>query len=196
MTGTARGRGKDVKEAQLAVREMPSATANDALAADQKLKAGQMPGRGGRIDEALAATAFAGAIETYRQEFDKFFLAKFLGLEISYVGRVCRVELEVRDYMFNPQGSLHGGVISTILDISMGHLLNRCAGPGVTLEMKVQFVHPARSGRIRCEAMFVAQGRKVNFLEARLVDAEQRLLAFATSTWKLMSHNVPIPGGE
>jgi acyl-CoA thioesterase len=140
----------------------------------------------GRIDEALAKAAFSGALETYSQKFGTFFLAKFLGLEIGFTERSCVVETEVRDYMFNPQGSLHGGVISTILDISMGHLLNHKVGPGATLEMKVQFLRAVRCGRVRCEATFIKLGRTVSYIEARLVDAEQRPLAVGTSTWQLL----------
>lgn len=144
----------------------------------------------GRIDENLAKAAFSGALETYSQEFGTFFLAKFLGMEISFTERSCVVGMEVRDYMFNPQGSLHGGVISTILDISMGHLVNHTTGPAVTLEMKVQFLRAVRSGRVHCEATFIKQGRTINYIEARLRDAEQRLLAVGTSTWQLLQ-----PGG-
>jgi uncharacterized protein (TIGR00369 family) len=62
-----------------------------------------------------------------------FFLARFLGLEISYGDEVCVVEIEVRDFMFNPQGSLHGGVIAFALDVAMGHLIKRSIGrPGIT----------------------------------------------------------------
>jgi acyl-CoA thioesterase len=142
----------------------------------------------GRIDEALAKAAFLGALETYSQKFGTFFLAKLLGLDIGFTEHSCVVEMEVHDYMFNPQGSLHGGVISTILDISMGHLLNHKAGPGATLEMKVQFVRAVRRGRVRCEATFIKQGRTVSYIEARLVDDEQRPLAVGTSTWQLLRH--------
>jgi acyl-coenzyme A thioesterase PaaI-like protein len=41
---------------------------------------------------------------------------------------------------------LHGGVLATALDISMGHLLNHAVGAGSTLEMKVQYFSPARFG--------------------------------------------------
>jgi len=59
--------------------------------------------------------------------------------------------------------------------------------PGVTVEMKVQFLRAVRSGRIRCEATFTRQGRTISFLESRLVDSEQRLVAMATSTWQLFT---------
>jgi uncharacterized protein (TIGR00369 family) len=154
---------------------------------NKKVTGARLPVR--KIDEASAASAFTYAIGNYDQAFGTFFLAKLLGLEISFFDRTCRVELDVKDYMFNPQGSLHGGIISTVLDIAMGHLLNHHTGPGATLEMTVQFIRPVRSGRVRADATFVGRGRKVNFLEARLVDGQQNLVAVATSTWKLLSRD-------
>ena len=79
-----------------------------------------------KIDERSAREAFEKALADHRQQFGHFFLAKLFGLEISYPDdERCVVELEVKDFMFNPQGTLHGGVIAFMLDISMGHLLNR-----------------------------------------------------------------------
>jgi uncharacterized protein (TIGR00369 family) len=57
-----------------------------------------------------------------------FFLARFLGLDISYGDEVCVIEIEVKEFMFNPQGSLHGGVIAFALDVAMGHLIKRAIG--------------------------------------------------------------------
>ena len=110
----------------------------------------------------------------------------FLGLDISYADETCVVEFEIRDFMFNPQGSLHGGVIATVLDISMGHLLQRTDGAGMTLEMKTQYLRPVTSGRVRCEARFLKRGRSVNYLESRMSDANGKLAAVATSTWQLL----------
>ncbi len=57
---------------------------------------------------------------------------------------------EVRDYMFNPQG-LHGGIAAFALDVAMGHLTKHvCGKGGLTLEMKVQYMRPARPGPVRC----------------------------------------------
>jgi uncharacterized protein (TIGR00369 family) len=158
------------------------------MTTDAEKAAGRRPQRqvSNRIDEAAAQAAMTQALASYSQGFGTFFWARFLGLEIAYTEHACVIEMEPLDFMFNPQGSLHGGVISTILDISMGHLLNHASGPGVTLEMKVQFLRPVRHGRIRSEAVFIKRGRSINYLEARLVDAEQRLVATATSTWQLL----------
>ena len=81
--------------------------------------------KGSSLDENAARDAFEAALRTHRPGFGTFFLARFLGLEIDYADETCVVEFEIRDFMFNPQGSLNGGFIATVLDISMGHLLKR-----------------------------------------------------------------------
>jgi uncharacterized protein (TIGR00369 family) len=140
-----------------------------------------------KIDENAARAAFEHALAHYDQEFGSFFLARLFGLEISYPdAETCVVTLDIKDFMFNPQGTLHGGVIAMMLDISMGHLLKRSVGAGMTLEMKTQYLRPARAGRIRAEGRFLKKGKSINYLETRLCDAGGSLLAAANSTWQLL----------
>jgi uncharacterized protein (TIGR00369 family) len=138
------------------------------------------------VDTARATAAFQAALAGHSQEFGTFFLARLYGFEITYPGDVCEVAFEVADFMFNPQGSLHGGVLTTALDISMGHLLNRRSGPGATLELKVQFLAPVRGGRVRCRGAVLRQGRSLAFLTSEAHDDEGRMVAFATATWKML----------
>jgi uncharacterized protein (TIGR00369 family) len=138
------------------------------------------------VNESIAESAFRNAIATHVPAFETFFLAKFFGAEVSYTAETCIVELPVNDYLFNPQGSLHGGVIAFALDVSMGHLIHRTTGRGAaTLEMKTQYMRPAVSGRVRCEARFLKRGRTVSFLESRMTDADGRIVAAATATWQM-----------
>jgi uncharacterized protein (TIGR00369 family) len=139
------------------------------------------------VDEDAARQAFEEALRTHHPGFGTFFLAKLFGLEISYVDESCIVEFTVRDFMFNPQGSLHGGIVAMALDISMGHLIKHTVGsPGITLEMKTQYLRPATSGRVRCEGRFLRRGRTINYLESRMTSDDEKLLAIATSTWQLL----------
>jgi uncharacterized protein (TIGR00369 family) len=139
------------------------------------------------VDENKAREAFEEALRTYRPDFGTFFLARLFGLDISYTDETCVVDIPVRDFMFNPQGSLHGGVIAFALDVSMGHLIKRTMGrPGITLEMKTQYLRPALSGTVRCEGRFLRRGRSINYLESRMTDEDGKLLAIATSTWQLL----------
>ena len=140
------------------------------------------------MDEDATRQAFEEALRTQRPEFGTFFLAKLFGLEISYLDDTCLVAFTVRDFMFNPQGSLHGGVIAMALDISMGHLLKHTVGrPGITLEMKTQYLRPAVAGTVRCEGRFLRRGRSINYLESRMTGEDGKLLAVATSTWQLLA---------
>ena len=85
----------------------------------------------------------------------------------------------------NPQGSLHGGIIATVMDISMGHLLNETVGKGATIEMKIQYLRPVHVGKVTCEGRFIKKGRKLSFMESRLSDQDGKLAAVATATWKM-----------
>jgi acyl-coenzyme A thioesterase PaaI-like protein len=96
------------------------------------------------VDEAAVKEAFETALRTYRPDFETFFLARLFGLEIAYGPESCVVEVPVRDFLYNPQGSVHGGVMAFALDVSMGHWIKHSTGrAGVTLEMKIQYLRPA-----------------------------------------------------
>jgi uncharacterized protein (TIGR00369 family) len=139
-----------------------------------------------RVDAARAREAFDRALAEHSQEFGKFFLAKLYGFEITFPENECEVAFEALDFMFNPQGTLHGGVIATALDVSMGHLLRRNAGPGTTLEFKVQFLSAIRGGRVRCRGRILRLGKSLAFLTSEARDADDQVTAFATATWKLL----------
>ena len=132
-----------------------------------------------------ARAAFARAAAGEREAFGDFFLARLFGLEVTFPGEACEVAFQVQDFMFNPQGTLHGGMLATALDISMGHLIQRHSGPGTTLEMKVQYLAPIRGGCVTCRGEALRRGGTWFLLaEARNEDGD--LLAYATSTCKLL----------
>lgn len=139
------------------------------------------------MDGDAARKAFAAAEAVKEPAFGNFFLSRFFGLDISYPDEArCVVETEVQDYMLNPQGVLHGGVTAFLLDVSMGHLVNRAGGgPGVTLEMKTQYLRAVQAGPVRCEAAFLKPGRRLAFLESRMTGPDGRLAAMATATFTM-----------
>jgi uncharacterized protein (TIGR00369 family) len=146
------------------------------------------------IDETEARAAFENALATYEQDFGKFFLARLFGLELAYTADECIITFDLKEFMLNPQGGIHGGITAFALDVSMGHLLRQTSGPGTTIEMKVQYLKAARSGRLTCTARFIRQGRSISFLRSELVDEHGEMIAYATSTWKLLKqHHHPAP---
>ncbi|MEV1331028.1 PaaI family thioesterase [Micromonospora costi] len=101
-------------------------------------------------------------------------------------GRVA-VELVPQEFHYNPLGSVHGGVISTLLDTAAGCAVHTTLPVGVgytSLDLNVKFLRPVTvdSGTLRCEGTVLQRGRRTALAEARLTDARDRLVAHATST--------------
>jgi uncharacterized protein (TIGR00369 family) len=136
------------------------------------------------IDRDHVIARFEQALGEAAPGFGTFFLARFLDLTISYddAEQRCVVELPYASFLCNPQGSLHGGVITTALDISMGHLCHRYLSTAMTVEMQTRFFRPV-TGDCRCEARFLRPGRRIVHLESRMYDTAGRLAAFATGAW-------------
>lgn len=57
------------------------------------------------------------------------------------------------------EGILHGGVISAVLDAAMTHALHASGVTGVTAELTVRFLSPARLGRLAVARGWVVEHR-------------------------------------
>lgn len=87
----------------------------------------------------------------------------------------------------NPLGGVHGGWAATIMDSALGCCIHATLGIGEaysTAEMKINYTRPItpRTGIVSCEGKVVHRGRTLAVSEARLTDAQGRLLAFGTET--------------
>jgi uncharacterized protein (TIGR00369 family) len=88
---------------------------------------------------------------------------------------------------YNPIGTVHGGYAAALLDSAVGCAVHSrlTARQGyMTLELKIAY-HRAltrESGPVRSEGTVVSLGRRAAFAEGKLVDAQGRLCASATST--------------
>ena len=145
------------------------------------------------IDQQMVRDHIDHVLHDCEQVFEKFFLAKFIGLNFDYLPEnVCdgdktelKITFDVKEILLNPQGSLHGGVLATVMDISMGHLLNKTFGMGATIEMKIQYLRPVRQGQVTCTGRFIKKGSTLSFMESRVTDHAGKLAAIATATWKM-----------
>ncbi|MGN9777240.1 PaaI family thioesterase [Micromonospora sp. H33] len=108
------------------------------------------------------------------------------------------VELVPQEFHYNPLGTVHGGVISTLLDTAAACAVHTTlpAGVGYTsLDLNVKFLRPVTvdSGTLRCEGTVLQRGRRTALAEARLTDTKGRLIAHATSTCLLFPLDSPTP---
>ena len=118
-----------------------------------------------------------------KQEFGSFYLSRYLGFEISYRKDICEVRFDVLPPMFNPQGSLHGGIVATAMDVSMGHLLHQTTGSGATLEMNVKYLLPIFAENVTCKGSYLRQGKSISFLQSHMYKENGKLAAYASATW-------------
>jgi uncharacterized protein (TIGR00369 family) len=106
------------------------------------------------------------------------------------------VYIQPAEFHYNPLGSVHGGVISMLLDTAAACAVHTTlpAGTGYTsLDLNARFLKPVTtaSGMLRCDGIVVSRGRSTALGEARLYDAAGRLVAHATSTCMIFSHDRP-----
>ena len=85
----------------------------------------------------------------------------------------------------NPMGTLHGGILCDIADAAMGMALASQLGEGesfTTLELKINFLRPFWTGRLRAVGRVVRPGRLISLVECDVLDEQERLVARASST--------------
>ncbi|MEA3153857.1 MAG: hypothetical protein QOK44_1446 [Betaproteobacteria bacterium] len=70
------------------------------------------------MDEQAKST-LERAVGDGRHEFGSFFLSHLFGMEVAYDDDGCTVSFEITRQLFNPQGSLHGGVLATALALQL-----------------------------------------------------------------------------
>ncbi|BBH63607.1 aromatic compound degradation protein PaaI [Actinoplanes sp. OR16] len=106
------------------------------------------------------------------------------------------IELDPQEFHYNPLGTVHGGVISTLLDTAAACSVHSTlpAGVGYTsMDLNVKFLRAVTvdSGRLTCTGAVLQRGRRTALAEARLVDGAGRLVAHATSS--CMIFEIPTP---
>ncbi len=114
-----------------------------------------------------------------------------MGFASFEVGRAV-FYLDPSEMHYNPLGSVHGGVIATLLDSAAGCAVHSTLPVGVgytSLDLATKYLRPitAASGRITAEGTVISRGSRTALAEARLTDERGRLLAHATSTCMLFA---------
>jgi uncharacterized protein (TIGR00369 family) len=115
-------------------------------------------------------------------------IVRLMGFEFESVSEG-RASFSVvpHESQYNPIGTVHGGLVCTLLDSVAG-----CAGQSTlpkgmgytSLEIKVSYLRPvlASSGKLTAVGTVTKPGRRAAFVDATVVDSEGKLVATASST--------------
>ncbi len=103
---------------------------------------------------------------------------------------------EPAEYHYNPLGTVHGGMMATLLDSALGCVVQSMLPAGTsytTLELKVNYLRPltARTGTVYCEGKIIHLGGRIATAEGRLTDAEGKLYAHGTTTCIILRPSSP-----
>jgi uncharacterized protein (TIGR00369 family) len=115
-------------------------------------------------------------------------LAALLGMGIVDVqpGRVT-FSLEVGEHLYNPIGSVHGGVFCSLLDSAMGCAVHSTLDRGqayTTLELKVNLVKALtlNTPSVVATGQVISAGRRVVTASGQITGPDGTLYAHATTT--------------
>ena len=116
---------------------------------------------------------------------------QWLGLRWSPAGDDgVAVDMDMRDDLRGPAGSLEGGVVSTLADVAGASAAARAVGALVaTQHISISLLAPGRVGPIRATGTPLRVGRDDAVAEVRIVDhgREGRLMAVALVTVRVLA---------
>jgi len=113
---------------------------------------------------------------------------KFLGLQIiKFDNGYCQCSLEIKNNLLNSHKAVHGGVIYTMVDVAMGSALYSTFKKdelAATIEIKINYLKPAYTKLLICDAKVVQKGKSIAVLEAE-IKYDDTLVAKALGTFSI-----------
>ena len=93
---------------------------------------------------------------------------ELVGTEVSSAqeGRAV-VSIEAKERHLNPSGTVHGGVISTLIDAAMAEALNTITEEGeqpFTIQITVNYMKPGKPGTLTSTAQVRKGGERITIL--------------------------------
>jgi uncharacterized protein (TIGR00369 family) len=99
-----------------------------------------------------------------------------------------RLSFQAREEHLNPAGTLHGGVLATLVDTAMGQAVRTATGEDdvpATSQLTVTYLRPGAPGRLTVTARVRTRGEHLTVCEAD-VEQDGRDLVHAVATFALL----------
>ncbi len=120
---------------------------------------------------------------------------KFLNLEVEHLeaGRAIFALEKRPEFIGDPfSKALHGGVISTLIDVTGGltafSVLNWPRETAVnTVDMRVDYVRRGIATRFTCEGTIIRKGNRIVVTRCDLRDEEGKIIALGTATYNIFT---------
>lgn len=99
-----------------------------------------------------------------------------------------RIAFEVTDDHLNPAGTLHGGVLATLVDTAMGTAVRSATGGDdvpATSQLTVTYLRPGKPGPLAVTATVRTKGEHLTVCEAE-VEQDGKAIGHALATFALL----------
>jgi uncharacterized protein (TIGR00369 family) len=99
-----------------------------------------------------------------------------------------RIAFEVTDEHLNPAGTLHGGVLATLVDTAMGTAVRTATGDDdvpATSQLTVTYLRPGTTGPLEVTARVRTKGEHLTVCEAE-VEQDGKAIGHAVATFALL----------
>ncbi len=107
--------------------------------------------------------------------WDRIFFPSFLGMTVQEVrADYCRMLMQYKPELDQPQGLVHGGAIASLLDAVVVPAVGAAYGREVrfsTVDMHVQYMSAAKQEDLIAEGWVTKRGRSVVFCESEAIGA-------------------------
>lgn len=126
-------------------------------------------------------------------EFAKRFpLFNLLGVELlDFRPGYAKTRLPLREDLKNANGMMHGGIVATLIDISITQAMlmtdeyqrvRETRGSLVSVDLRVKYLRPLSGGAATCEAEIPHLGKRVSHASAVVKNDEGKSIAIGDST--------------
>ena len=106
-------------------------------------------------------------------------------------GGAPRVVLDATDHHLNEHGTVHGGVVATLVDAAMASAVGQAGDEGerpVTVSLTVTYLKPGKPGRVVAQSELRKKGARLSVVEADVVQEETGdTIAHAVATFSTAS---------
>jgi uncharacterized protein (TIGR00369 family) len=105
-----------------------------------------------------------------------------------------RLSLPIEPHLTNSLGTVHGGVIVSLLDVALctaARTLHPESSGVITINLSTSFIGAGSSAKLYAEARVLKDGRSMSFVEGEAQNADGSIVAKAIATVRVLHKEKP-----
>ena len=129
-------------------------------------------------------------IERIKNDFNAQEYCQLLGIKVVNIEKgIARLSLCFQKNILNREGTVHGGIISSLADSAAAVALLSITGPEgriSTIELKINFLHSVKNVDLFAEAKIIHKGSRTAVGEVDIKTKEEKLVAKCLLTFMIL----------